>query len=97
MKTSEILSLDCSKKENIEIIKKILYKIFNEENVKINKLEKYIFENYQSKTNTLSMSIYNNSDDGNYYSMYFKEKVIRAKSIYELFSKATIYIYSKGN
>lgn len=91
MKTEEILKLDCKKKENIEKIKKCLNKIFKEENIKINRLEKYVFEN----CNFASISICNDKNE-KYYSMHIENNTIVALSLYELFAKTTILLFSKG-
>lgn len=107
MKTSEIISLDLREEGNEEIIQKVLRKIkpfdrCNKEKVSFELLEKFVSKvcrKYLVCTQYIMISRFNEYD---YYTMSLRNDEtgswmcsIYGLTIYEIFAKASIFLYSK--
>lgn len=108
MTTKEILNLDCREKENEQKIQKVLLKIkplmkYSDEKVPIDALDKLIYlicNRYKVWVRRIMQSPLS-SDDGNVWSCQIVEtnnldiiQEIFGVSIYEVFAKTVIYLWS---
>lgn len=100
MKISKVISLDCKTKENRKILIETVANLplFNDKDVNVNTLEKAI--NKMSNKYPIILGYMLRCQDSSYWSAMIKEtnhhecvKTIYGESIFEVFLKATLFMY----